>query len=162
MRRIAVALALATLTACATDPYAGSIQVPVPAPPGPIAELIEQLSAPDPRHRASAAWGLAGVEKADSVLLTALQAARDHENVPVREGAAWALGHVAPAGSEARKTDLPPKLLFQRAPTYPRTAFDQKIEGTVLLEILISEAGRVAHVEVRRSVPSLDRAALEC
>jgi protein TonB len=44
---------------------------------------------------------------------------------------------------------------------YPRYAYDQKIEGTVELEIRIDDAGKVADACVVRSVPYLDQAAME-
>jgi protein TonB len=47
-------------------------------------------------------------------------------------------------------------------PQYPKAAFDAKIEGTVLVELLIGEQGEVAHLEVRRSIPELDAAAIAC
>jgi TonB family protein len=47
-------------------------------------------------------------------------------------------------------------------PEYPREAFNKKVAGTVILEILIGEEGEVAHAEVRKSVAGLDAAALAC
>ena len=47
-------------------------------------------------------------------------------------------------------------------PSYPEAAFKKKVEGTVLVEILIGEEGEVAHAEIRRSIRYLDEAALAC
>lgn len=58
--------------------------------------------------------------------------------------------------------DSPPKPLRQSRPEYPRAAFQQNIQGTVLVEILIDTEGRVARSRVLQSVPGLDEAALAC
>jgi periplasmic protein TonB len=57
--------------------------------------------------------------------------------------------------------DEPPKPLILTKPQYPQDAFVKKIEGTVVLEILIDATGRVVHARVLRSVPLLDAAARE-
>ena len=57
--------------------------------------------------------------------------------------------------------DRPPRLLKQTRPRYPQEAFVKKVEGTVVLELLIDAAGRVARARVVQSVPALDAAALE-
>jgi periplasmic protein TonB len=46
-------------------------------------------------------------------------------------------------------------------PVYPPEAFAKKIQGTVLVEILIDVDGRVVRATVTRSVPQLDAAAVE-
>jgi protein TonB len=45
-------------------------------------------------------------------------------------------------------------------PVYPQEAFVNKVEGIVVLEILIDESGHVVHARVVRSIPLLDAAAL--
>jgi protein TonB len=47
-------------------------------------------------------------------------------------------------------------------PEYPEDAFRRKTRGTVLVDILLGEAGEVAHAKVRLKVPGLDEAALAC
>jgi protein TonB len=47
-------------------------------------------------------------------------------------------------------------------PIYPREAHDERIEGTVVVEILIDSEGRVARRRVIQSAPGLDEAALAC
>jgi TonB family protein len=44
---------------------------------------------------------------------------------------------------------------------YTRFAYDQKIEGTVELEILIDASGKVTDACIVQSVPYLDQAAME-
>ena len=57
--------------------------------------------------------------------------------------------------------DQPPRAIRLTQPKYPPDAFVKKIEGTVEVEILIDSTGRVAKARVIRSVPLLDKAALE-
>jgi protein TonB len=57
--------------------------------------------------------------------------------------------------------DSPPRPLKQTRPQYPQEAFVKKIEGTVLVEILIDSSGRVVRARVIQSVPLLDAAALQ-
>jgi periplasmic protein TonB len=57
--------------------------------------------------------------------------------------------------------DSPPRPIKQTRPQYPQEAFIKKIEGTVLVEILIDSQGRVARARVIQSVPLLDAAALQ-
>ena len=57
--------------------------------------------------------------------------------------------------------DRPPRVLRQPKPHYPADAFAQKVEGVVLIEILIDENGRVVRARVVQSVRLLDAAALE-
>jgi protein TonB len=58
--------------------------------------------------------------------------------------------------------DRPPRLLRMRKPPYPDEAFVKKVEGTVVVEILIDDTGRVVRARIVSSVPLLDAAALGC
>jgi protein TonB len=60
-----------------------------------------------------------------------------------------------------RTPDRPPRPIRITKPVYPQDAFVKKIEGIVLLEILIDRDGRVVRARVLHSVPLLDAAALE-
>lgn len=55
--------------------------------------------------------------------------------------------------------DAPPRLVRQTRPRYPQEAFVKKVEGTVVLEILIDASGRVSRTRVIESIPLLDAAA---
>jgi protein TonB len=55
--------------------------------------------------------------------------------------------------------DQPPRPIKITKPTYPQEAFIKKIEGTVVLEILIDSTGHVVGARVIQSVPLLDAAA---
>jgi TonB family protein len=63
---------------------------------------------------------------------------------------------------EAAGGITPPRLTKQTKPKYPRAAFDNKIQGDVVVELLIDTKGRVAKTRVVQSVPGLDEAAVEC
>ncbi len=164
MKQAGLALAWVIAAGCATVRTEQGTLVPLAPPPRSVAELVAQLSAPDAPSRASAAWALAGAEEPDLQLLAALKGALDDASGPVREAATWALGHMTLPDSQVPvlSTDAPPRLLVQTRPSYPNTAFNRKLQGTVLVEFLINEVGRVAHAEIRRSIPELDKAALEC
>jgi TonB family protein len=62
----------------------------------------------------------------------------------------------------ADETSVPPRVTKQTRPKYPRAAFDQKIQGEVVIEFMIDTKGRVAQTRVIQSVPGLDEAAVEC
>jgi periplasmic protein TonB len=55
--------------------------------------------------------------------------------------------------------DAPPRLVRQTRPRYPQEAFVKKVEGTVVVEILIDASGRVSRTHVIESIPLLDEAA---
>jgi TonB family protein len=57
--------------------------------------------------------------------------------------------------------DQPPRLIKSAKPTYPPEAFEKKIEGTVLLEIVIDANGHVVRERVTQSIPLLDAAAIQ-
>jgi protein TonB len=57
--------------------------------------------------------------------------------------------------------DRPPRLLRSVRPQYPQDAFVKKVQGTVVLEILIDDRGRVVRARVLSSVPPLDQAAIK-
>ena len=57
--------------------------------------------------------------------------------------------------------DQPPRLLKQTRPVYPQEAFIKKIEGIVMLEIVIGVDGKVGRARVLRSIPQLDAAAVQ-
>ena len=53
--------------------------------------------------------------------------------------------------------DQPPRPIKITKPLYPQEAFIKKIEGVVLLQILIDATGRVVHARVVKSIPSSTR-----
>ena len=57
--------------------------------------------------------------------------------------------------------DQGPRPLRQPRPEYPHDAFTKKVEGVVVVEILIDDTGRVARMRILQSVPMLDAAALD-
>jgi TonB family protein len=55
----------------------------------------------------------------------------------------------------------PPKRTKQVNPEYPEIAKSAKVQGVVIMEIVVDEQGRVAEARVLRSIPLLDQAALD-
>ncbi len=68
----------------------------------------------------------------------------------------------APAAAAPEPDFVPPRLLAQVTPTYPPALVREHVEGRVILELLLDEAGAVKKARVFRSVhPELDQAALD-
>lgn len=82
------------------------------------------------------------------------------ESPPYPEIPTFAKGQ--PEGSETSPYDRPPRLLKQRPPKFPNWALNRKIEGTVRLEIVISEEGQVVAWRILKSIPALDAEAVKC
>jgi periplasmic protein TonB len=62
-----------------------------------------------------------------------------------------------PVGGNVRE----PRRITYVPPVYPAIARTAKVEGLVILEAVIDETGGVRNVRVLRSIPLLDRAAIE-
>jgi protein TonB len=77
----------------------------------------------------------------------------------VRGGAVGGTGTAVPVGFSGY--DQPPRGLTFVRPRYPHDAFDQKVQGTVVVEFVIDVDGRVVNPRVVRSITLLDAAALE-
>ncbi len=133
------------------------VVIPLALPREPIDDLLKKLVSIDFSVRADAAWQLAGAKEREAEIRTALQPLQSDAQRSVRYAAAWAFEHLGPT-----EYDTPPKPVHISRPTYPPKAFDAKVQGQVLVEILIGEEGEVAHVELRESIPMLDEAALAC
>ena len=70
-------------------------------------------------------------------------------------------GVIGGTGSIVLDYDQPPKPIKLTKPQYPQEAFVKKIEGTVVVEIVIDLTGRVVHARVVQSIPLLDAAAVQ-
>jgi protein TonB len=55
----------------------------------------------------------------------------------------------------------PPRKVVDVRPEYPQDARDAKIQGVVILEIVIAEDGGVIETHILRSIPALDQAAID-
>jgi protein TonB len=64
---------------------------------------------------------------------------------------------IVKVGGEIRE----PKKLRHVNPTYPELAARARVQGTVVLECLVSPNGQIMKVSVLRSIPLLDAAAME-
>jgi protein TonB len=59
-------------------------------------------------------------------------------------------------------TDIPaPSQIKHVDPVYPTIAQRAKVQGSVMLDVTISPAGRVTSIEIVRSIPLLDQAAVD-
>jgi protein TonB len=180
--RIHPLAALAALPAAALWAAPGSRPSPTPLPPPqelqavmvalrpparPLPELEAALGSADATVRADAAWELSGAGSISESIGNRLKAAlKEDPDARVRAAAAWAYGHVhqglGPADGSLQPVpyDEPPRLVQQARVTYPQAAFEQRVTGTVRVEFVVDEEGRVAHAEVRESIPAFDAAAL--
>jgi protein TonB len=77
-----------------------------------------------------------------------------------------ALASAASSALAARRLHAPdqvkaPTITVKVNPVYPQAARDAKIEGIVILEVVIGEDGSIVSTTVVRSIPELDQAAIE-
>jgi protein TonB len=54
-----------------------------------------------------------------------------------------------------------PSLVNRVGPTYPAVAISGRVEGVVVLEVVVDGEGRVEDVRILRSIPLLDMAAVD-
>jgi TonB family protein len=165
-----LSLLMASLCGCASAPKrTEAVDVAVPSPAAAeILTMIHGLSSKDPDIRTRSAWHLAGATELQDEARHALEPLRADDQKTVRYAAVWALSHLSrgkdePDPAEPKTDDgtwTPPKPTASPRPQYPQAAFDAKVQGTVLVEILVGEEGEVAHLEIRQSIPALDAAAL--
>jgi protein TonB len=72
----------------------------------------------------------------------------------------------ATSGAGARRVKVggavrPPRKVVDARPEYPQNARDAKIQGVVILEIVIGENGAVIDTKILRSIPELDQPAID-
>jgi len=69
----------------------------------------------------------------------------------------------APHPTTVRVAQLPepPRKIVDARPVYPEFARNARVEGTVILEAVLDTSGTITQLRVVRSVPLLDRAALD-
>lgn len=77
-----------------------------------------------------------------------------------------ALASTASSALAARRLHAPdqvktPTITVKVNPVYPQAARDAKIEGIVILEVVIGEDGSIVSTTVVRSIPELDQAAID-
>ena len=171
MRRakFGIGIALASLVGCATaqpKPIEPTWALPPHLPAATLPMLMQSLASAESGTRASAAWQLARLKEPQPEVVAALEAHRADADRSVRYAVAWALGRQRPTGGERSASDVSqqatarPKRITR--PEYPDAAYATKLEGTVVLAILVGEEGEVAYAEILQSIPALDAAALAC
>jgi TonB family protein len=67
-----------------------------------------------------------------------------------------------PAFGDYVYIDELPEAMTKVPPEYPEAARAAKIEGTVLVQVLVGQDGRVKDTKITKSVPGLDEAAAAC
>jgi len=111
--------------------------------------------------------GIIGLDKVDVE-----SSAKGEENDGEKKGdrsvlnsAGGALGRLIETGPDTpvrlAGQYTPPKLINKVKPRYPLKARQAHVEGVVILEATTDVYGKVIHVKVLRSIPVLDRAAVE-
>ena len=152
-RGIALAVLLTLSAPREADPQDSVVAVPRPPAKAPVKGA-----------RALETWALAASETQPIAVIKQLHELLADPDKEVRVAAAWAIGHlrVTETGEEAQAYDEAPRLERQSKPVYPLGAYSQRIQGTVQVDFVIDEGGRVAHAEVRKSISPLDRAAVAC
>jgi protein TonB len=95
----------------------------------------------------------------------ALTGALGDEDPDVQAAAVWVLAERVDRGDASVTaeidTDAPAVPIEKHNAKYPPEAFVKKIQGDVVLDVLVSRTGRVVYARVRESIPPLDAAALE-
>ena len=56
---------------------------------------------------------------------------------------------------------VPPRRIKAVDPVYPLDALEKRVEGVVLLNIRVNEQGNIAAIQILRSIPLLDQAAID-
>ncbi len=165
-RVVGLSIILASTYACASaSRLTNAVEIPIPPPTVATHLLIQALASPDPTVRARSAWQLAGATELQAEAREALEPLRVDGDKTVRYATAWALGHLLTGSGESepdQANTTSPKPVQITRPPYPQAAFAKKVQGTVIVDLLIGEQGEVAHAEIRRSIPDFDAAALDC
>ena len=178
-----IALHAAAVALLILVPLAGSVALPgsmhritnylIAAPlPSPA---IPQPPAPDNRSAPTANPDAAPIEAPRSIEPEAARPAPGIPHltgaVPMTGGGGVPGGLVTGAGVELAAPPAPrrpvpvggdispPRRITYVPPVYPAIAQSARVEGTVILEAIISDTGEVTAVKVLRSVPLLDEAA---
>ena len=76
-------------------------------------------------------------------------------------GGGKVMGGVVPGLLKTGEKVMPPKLIKQVDPIYPKAAAKAGVEGVVIMEATTDTYGRIAAVKVLRSIPLLDQAAID-
>jgi TonB family protein len=148
------AAALVAASAVTPESHVASVEV-----------LLKDLRARKSTTRVAAVAALADIRPVRREVLEALVDKLSDKDGNVRTATRQTLEQLSSADgfSElAAGLTRPPRPIEMTKPVYPHDAFIKKIEGSVLLEILIDSQGRVVRARVIQSVPLLDAAALQC
>jgi TonB family protein len=103
------------------------------------------------------------LERQEQVTVASSKAPPDDEVRQGTEGGVGGslVGAVPTDITPVKNYDQAPRAIKITRPQYPHEAFIKKVEGTVVVEILIDATGRVVRARVIQSVPLLDAMALK-
>ena len=71
-------------------------------------------------------------------------------------------GEVLPGPDDYVQVDELPEAIERAQPEYPKAAREAGVSGTVTVQALVLRDGRVGDVRVMRSIPMLDKPAIDC
>jgi protein TonB len=147
--------------------------------PALAAALVLSLSVLVPiraRAQAPAAVDAKAVASMLDLAKTYLDAGRPDEAMRILQSAldVIRIQQAAPSGTPVTPVAAPlgaplriggdvtaPMKITDVAPAYPAVARDARVQGRVILEVTLNEAGEVADVRVLRPLPMLDQAAID-
>jgi periplasmic protein TonB len=127
---------------------------PVPADTSPV---VEETPPPAEASSTDSAGSATGSEHGSNL---GMEGGRDGGEAG---GMPWGVVGGVPGGAGTEPVanpDQQPRIVRKVAPIYPHEAFVQKIQGKVVVEIVIDDTGRVVHTRVIEGVPALNEAAL--
>jgi len=185
---ISIALHLVALLLCVVIPLTAKIVLPVvsveiddyvrlaPMPPPPEVAVApppraSSTPAPNPALAPTSAPQSIKPESNDPPPIGAIGI--DPNGLPPGVGVGTSVGLTSPVqilappppkpSGPVRVADLPvaPRKTVDVRPVYPEVARMVKVEGTVVLEAVLDQSGRVTQLRVIRSIPLLDQAALD-
>jgi TonB family protein len=128
-----------------------------------LAWLYDRLKAPEPSTRAAAAKDLGALRPVYRGALLQLIHCLSDQDADVRAAVQEALASLTTVKEfekAAEGLSRPPRVISLPRPVYPAAALAAHLEGTVHIEFLVRPDGSVTRVNVLRSVPGLDDAAV--
>jgi periplasmic protein TonB len=133
-------------------------RAPSPAPevnPNAAPVVVPSSVTPETGHEGDPSPARAGVDRVEGGNGTGLPSSIGVVDNPVAPAPPPPPETPRHVGGDIR----PPAKIINVDPTYPVTARSARIEGVVILEVIIATDGRVESVRVLRGVPMLDEAA---
>ena len=117
-----------------------------------------------PEEEGKGAWDRAALRRLLAVARTAADAEAEGSNAPAPAEGATVTAALPREGDFLRRTRpvsvegdvAPPQLVSRKQPRYPEAALRSHLQGRVVLDAVIDEAGEVTDLEILKSIPMLD------